>query len=103
MCARVRLRPCPPPLLSCTCALAFQALTTGAALTEFKAWIPAIVAIGAVIATTVEWEQLQTRHRNVSHHLGRGAVGSAAAGVIDKIDNLPLLWHFIRSASVWRS
>jgi hypothetical protein len=46
------------------------ALTTGMSLVlRLKLWVPLMVAFGAAIATTLEWEQLQNRHRNVNQCL----------------------------------
>jgi hypothetical protein len=42
------------------------ALTTGLAMTPFRLWVPIVVSIGAAVATTLEWEQLLNRHRNVN-------------------------------------
>jgi biopolymer transport protein ExbB/TolQ len=45
------------------------ALTTGLAMTSYRLWVPLLVSVGAAIATTLEWEQLQNRHRNVNQCL----------------------------------
>jgi len=45
------------------------ALTTGLAMTPYRLWVPFVVSIGAAFATTLEWEQLQNRHRNVNQCL----------------------------------
>jgi len=45
------------------------ALTTGLAMTSYRLWVPLVVSVGAAVATTLEWEQLQNRHRNVNQCL----------------------------------
>jgi len=45
------------------------ALTTGLSMTSYRLWVPLVVGVGAAIATTLEWEQLQNRHRNVNQCL----------------------------------
>lgn len=46
------------------------AFTTILALIQTaKRWVPIVVAIGAALGTTLEWEQLQNRHRNVNQSI----------------------------------
>ena len=52
-----------------TILILVTALTTGLALTSSRLWVPLVVAIGAAATTTIEWEQLQNRLRNVNQCL----------------------------------